>query len=91
MKIYFDFEGQHKYFCDPIKIIKSSDHCSIKKYIEEIEAFIQQGYYACGYLAYESAMGFNESNKTKILPTSNQGLPLLLFGIFEDYTTVSNN
>ena len=91
MKIYFDFEGQHKYFCDPIKIIKSSDHCSIKKYIEEIEAFIQQGYYACGYLAYESAMGFNESNKTKILPTSNQGLPLLLFGIFQDYTTISNN
>ena len=91
MKIYFDFEGQHKYFCDPIKIIKSSDHCSIKKDIEEIEAFIQQGYYACGYLAYESAMGFNESNKTKILPTSNQGLPLLLFGIFEDYTTISNN
>ena len=91
MKIYFDFEGQHKYFCDPIKIIKSSDHCSIKKYIEEIEAFIQQGYYACGYLAYESAMGFNESNKTKILPTSNQDLPLLLFGIFQDYTTISNN
>ena len=91
MKIYFDFEGQHKYFCDPIKIIKSSDHCSIKKDIEEIEAFIQQGYYACGYLAYESAMGFNESNKTKILPTSNQDLPLLLFGIFEDYTTISNN
>ena len=91
MKIYFDFEGQHKCFCDPIKIIKSSDHCSIKKYIEEIEAFIQQGYYACGYLAYESAMGFNESNKTKILPTSNQDLPLLLFGIFEDYTTISNN
>lgn len=91
MKIYFDFEGQHKYFCDPIKIIKSSDHCSIKKYIEEIEAFIQQGYYACGYLAYESAMGFNESNKTKIVPMSNQDLPLLLFGIFEDYTTISNN
>ena len=91
MKIYFDFEGQHKYFCDPIKIIKSSDHCSIKKYIEEIEAFIQQGYYACGYLAYESAMGFNKSNKTKIVPMSNQDLPLLLFGIFEDYTTISNN
>ena len=36
-------------------------------------------------------MGFNESNKTKILPTSNQGLPLLLFGIFEGYKTVSNN
>ena len=91
MKIYFDFEGQHKYFCDPIKIIKSSDHCTIKKDIEEIEAFIQQGYYACGYLAYESAMGFNESNKTKIFPTSNQDLPLLLFGIFQDYTTISNN
>lgn len=90
MKIYIDFEGQRKYFCDPIKIIKSSDYHSIKKHIDEIEEFIQQGYFACGYLAYESAMGFNESNKTKIVTKSDQDLPLLFFGIFESYTTIAH-
>ena len=86
MKIYIDFEGERKCFCDPIKIIKSNDYRSIKQLIDQIENFTNKGYYACGYLAYESAMGFSENNKTKIIKSSNHDLPLLLFGIFDKYT-----
>lgn len=87
MKIYIDFEGQHKYFHNPIKVLVSNDNTSIKRYLDEIEEFTKQGYYAVGYLAYESAMGLNVSHKTKKME-DNHNLPLLLFGIFEKYSVM---
>jgi para-aminobenzoate synthetase / 4-amino-4-deoxychorismate lyase len=84
MKIHIDFEGQHKYFCNPIAILKSDDYSTIKQQFDSIEKFTQQGYYAVGYLAYESAMGFNSENKTK----QNYDLPLLIFGIFDKFSII---
>ncbi|MWN89262.1 aminodeoxychorismate synthase component I [Gilliamella sp. Pra-s65] len=84
MKIHIDFEGQHKCFCNPIKVFATNDYSSIKQQLDEIEKFTQQGYYAVGYLAYESAMGFNSEHKTK----QNHELPLLLFGIFDKFSIV---
>ncbi|OCG56543.1 aminodeoxychorismate synthase, component I [Gilliamella sp. Choc6-1] len=87
MKIYIDFEGQHKCFCDPIKILKADDYTTVKQQLDEIEKFTQQGYYAVGYLTYECAMGFNKSNRTKFIHNStNNGLPLLLFGIYQNFS-----
>ncbi|OCG23968.1 aminodeoxychorismate synthase, component I [Gilliamella sp. wkB108] len=88
MKIYIDFEGRHKYFHDPIKVLVSDDYTSIKRYLDEIEKFTKQGYYAVGYLAYEAAMALNKSYKTKTMEQNDHKLPLLLFGIFETYSTV---
>lgn len=88
MKIYLDFEGQHKYFSNPIKVFKTNDVNSLKQQLDEIETFIKQGYYAVGYLAYESAMGLNKSNQTKNVDHDDHKLPLLLFGIFQNYLTV---
>lgn len=65
MKIYLDFEGQHKYFSNPIKVFKTNDFKLIKQQLDEIETFTKQGYYAVGYLAYESAMGLNKSKQTE--------------------------
>lgn len=90
MRIYIDFEGQHKYFCNPISIIKTNDTSLVNQHLQEIEGFIQQGYYAVGYLAYEAAMGLNQSNQTKINRHNNQDLPLLLFGIFDQYSSVES-
>lgn len=87
MKVHIDFEGQHKYFCDPIKILATTKVSSIKKCLEEIESFIAQGFYAVGYLAYESAMGFNQANQTQSNPPQDTDLPLLLFGIYDKYSS----
>ncbi|OCG74145.1 aminodeoxychorismate synthase, component I [Gilliamella sp. Nev6-6] len=84
MKIYIDFEGERKYFCNPIKVLVSHDYSSIKQQLDEVEKLTQQGYFAVGYLAYESAMGLNSANQTKNSHDFNQDLPLLLFGIFDD-------
>jgi para-aminobenzoate synthetase / 4-amino-4-deoxychorismate lyase len=88
MKIYIDFEGERKYFCNPIKVLVSHDCSSIKQQLDEVEKFTQQGYFAVGYLAYESAMGLNSANQTKNSHDFNQDLPLLLFGIFDDVTVL---
>jgi para-aminobenzoate synthetase / 4-amino-4-deoxychorismate lyase len=88
MKIYIDFEGERKYFCNPIKVLVSHDCSSIKQQLDEVEKFTQQGYFAVGYLAYESAMGLNSANQTKNSHGFNQDLPLLLFGIFDDVTVL---
>lgn len=85
MKIYIDFEGERRYFCDPIKIVKTDNLNAIKQQIDEIEKFTEQGYYAVGYLAYESATGFNLAMKTK--SPCEHNAPLLLFGIFDSYST----
>lgn len=84
MKIHIDFEGQHKCFCNPIKVFATNDYSLIKQQLDEIEKFTQQGYYAVGYLAYESAMGFNSEHKTKL----NYDLPLLIFGIFDKFSII---
>ncbi|MWP62839.1 aminodeoxychorismate synthase component I [Gilliamella sp. Pas-s25] len=88
MKIYINFEGQHKYFCNPIAILRSNDYSTIQQQFELIEKFIQQGFYAVGYLAYESATGLNSENKTKHNDEVHQSLPLLLFGIFDHFSIV---
>ncbi|QYN47402.1 aminodeoxychorismate synthase component I [Gilliamella sp. ESL0405] len=85
MKIYIDFEGERRYFCDPIKIVKTDNPNAIKQQIDEIEKFTDQGYYAVGYLAYESATGFNLAMKTK--SPCKHDAPLVLFGIFDGYST----
>lgn len=86
MKVYIDFERQHKCFSNPIKIFKSTNIESIKQQLDEIEKLVHQGYYAVGYLAYECASAFTASNKTQSLDQQNTDLPLLLFGIFNNFT-----
>ncbi|OTQ05506.1 aminodeoxychorismate synthase, component I [Gilliamella apicola] len=90
MKVYIDFEGQQKCFSDPITILRSNDYTTVKQQLDAIEKFTQQGFYAVGYLAYESAMGFNQVNKTKNIQKSDDALPVLLFGIYQDYSTVES-
>ncbi|MCX8655449.1 aminodeoxychorismate synthase component I [Gilliamella sp. B2840] len=91
MKMYIDFENQQKCFSDPITILRSNDYTTVKQQLDAIEKFTQQGFYAVGYLAYESAMGFNQANRTKKISNSSDALPVLLFGIYRDYSIVESS
>ncbi|WP_445374759.1 aminodeoxychorismate synthase component I [Photorhabdus tasmaniensis] len=84
MMIRIDFENKSMVFKDPIKVFLSKNIDSIKHNLDEIMSFIEQRYYAVGYLSYESSEGFNIFNKTKSYKDNE--LPLLLFGIFEKYS-----
>lgn len=88
MYIRIDFEGHCQIFQHPVKVFLAKRLDQIQTQIDSIEAYVNQGYYAVGYLAYESAAAFNSFNLTK--PAQNNQLPLLLIGIFENYTTEDN-
>lgn len=89
MMIRIDFEDKPMVFTHPIEILICKDIATIADNLAKIETFIQQGYYAVGYLAYESASAFNSFNTTKNVP-DNQ-LPLLLFGIFDQFSVPQDN
>lgn len=88
MYIRIDFEGHCQIFQHPIKIFLANRLDQIQAQIDSIHSYVNQGYYAVGYLAYESSAAFNSFNVTK--PTQNNQLPLLLIGIFKNYTTQNN-
>lgn len=88
MFIRIDFEGEQRLFRNPLKTFLCHDLASIKQTITEITVLVKQGYYAVGYLAYEAAPAFNHHFVTKDCSTNK--LPLLLFGIYQDYISVDS-
>lgn len=67
-------------FCNPQKIIIANTIEEILPSFQLIEEAIQQGYYAAGYLSYESAPAFDSAYKVK----EDYNMPLLWFGIFAE-------
>ncbi|WP_338447684.1 aminodeoxychorismate synthase component I [Niallia oryzisoli] len=70
-------------FKQPLKVIVAYSIDDILSCFKEIQEAIQQGYYAAGYLSYESAPAFDPAFKV------NKGstMPLLWFGIFSEPQT----
>ena len=48
--------------------------------LEQIQDAVQKGYYAAGFLTYESAIAFDSAYKVR----NGQTMPLLWFGIFSE-------
>ncbi|RKS87409.1 aminodeoxychorismate synthase subunit I /aminodeoxychorismate lyase apoprotein [Orbus hercynius] len=88
MIIRLDFAGQAMLFNEPIDILMTNQLADIEPYLAKMHAYVEQGYYVVGYLAYESSAAFNHFNQTHD-PADNQ-LPLLLFGVFNDYISVTD-
>lgn len=86
-KTYLEFHFQNDIlsqeriaFSEPIRIFETDEVDEIPQLIEEIESYVNKGYYAAGYLSYEAAPAFNP--KMDIHNTTD--VPLLWFGIYSE-------
>lgn len=67
-------------FKNPDKIFQARTIDEVLPAFEKIQAEIQKGYYAAGFLTYESAPAFDPAFQVK----KDGSMPLLWFGIFEN-------
>lgn len=66
-------------FEDPVEIIEAYSIEEVKPGLEKIQASVQSGYYAAGYISYEAAPAFDQAYAVH----SGTKMPLLWFGIFK--------
>src|SRR5690606_7205835 len=66
-------------FTDPMCIVQANAADEVESCLKAIEEYLNKGYYAAGYLAYEASRGLDSS-----LCTDNAGCdyPVLWFGIY---------
>ncbi|MCA0971214.1 aminodeoxychorismate synthase component I [Halobacillus litoralis] len=84
VKLIFEFADKNGdvrpfAFLRPVHVLTASDTNEVTDAFREIEAWLEDGYYAAGYVSYEAAPAFNENLAVHHQP----GWPLLWFGIFE--------
>jgi len=69
-------------FSDPVQEIIAETSEKVPACLAEIDKYVNEGYYAAGYLSYEASGGIDLS-----LKTYNQcGYPVLWFGIYNHYS-----
>lgn len=69
---------QHYTFVDPVHIVEAHTVDDIYPALQAVEDAVQDGYYAAGFLSYESAPAFDPA----LAVGTPSDLPLLWFGIF---------
>ncbi|HNX91524.1 MAG TPA: chorismate-binding protein [Candidatus Omnitrophota bacterium] len=79
MQILIQFDRKDLYFTSPIQIISTHNHDQIKSCLDMIDSCLSNGFYAAGFLSYESGYSFEESLNFK----NRTEFPLLYFGIYE--------
>jgi para-aminobenzoate synthetase/4-amino-4-deoxychorismate lyase len=77
--IYLDFNGKTLIFENPVVTFELENVQDIRKTLRIIQSYVDQGYYAAGYLSYESAAAFDPKYKVK----ESTSMPLLWFGIYK--------
>lgn len=83
--LLFDFPdatGQRRSlrFADPVELIVAQTLDDVRPALRAVQRAVDAGYYAAGYLAYESAPAFDSALRVK----PGGDLPLLWFGIFRE-------
>jgi para-aminobenzoate synthetase/4-amino-4-deoxychorismate lyase len=71
-------------FENPIEIIVVSSTDEIINSLSKIELLTKNGYFAVGYIGYEASSGFDT-----VLKVKKSRFPLMMFGIYEGYDSVS--
>ncbi|MBU0677272.1 MAG: aminodeoxychorismate synthase component I [Verrucomicrobia bacterium] len=66
-------------FSSPLRIIKAGTSDEVMRALQEIEAVVETGRYAAGFVSYEAAPAFDSALTCRPLA----GLPLLWFGVYE--------
>lgn len=72
-------------FGGPAEIVTTGEPSEVEACLRRIEAAAAGGKYAAGFVAYEAASGLDAAIRTK----GPAGLPLVWFGIYDSYTTVT--
>lgn len=72
-------------FRKPITVIIAHKIEEVIPCFHQVQQYIDKGYYAAGYLSYESAPAFDSAFKVR----NDYTLPLLWFGIFSEPETVT--
>lgn len=80
----FDFknqQGKEKAFTfeDPLDVFVATTIAEVLPTLNKVQEAVKNGYYAAGYLSYEAAPAFDRAFRVN----SNQKMPLLWFGIFD--------
>ncbi|TVX93557.1 aminodeoxychorismate synthase component I [Paenibacillus agilis] len=65
-------------FTEPLRIFEAYTYEEVSNAWDEINVYVNKGYYAAGYVAYEAAPFFDQKLKIK----DNIEIPLLYFGIY---------
>ncbi|MFJ8259889.1 aminodeoxychorismate synthase component I [Peribacillus asahii] len=73
---------QPLFFTHPKQIVETSNLDEVLTKMLEVQAYVNQGYYAAGYVSYEAAPAFDSAFMVK----QGERMPLLWFGIFEQPT-----
>lgn len=78
---FVDHDGRKKPFTfeNPRQVIIAKTIEEVLPSLQKIQDALNTGYYAAGYISYEAAPAFDQS----FLVNSNQKMPLLWFGIFD--------
>ena len=78
---FTDKQGVKKplYFTEPKEVFIAHSIQDVLPQFQKVQAAIEQGYYAAGYVSYEAAPAFEKSFKVK----EGAKMPLLWFGIFD--------
>lgn len=67
-------------FAEPVRILQTYEIGEVAGIMQQVEAVVDQGYYAAGYVSYEAAPAFQPA-----METNQPGvLPLIWFGIFTE-------
>ncbi|WP_428908143.1 aminodeoxychorismate synthase component I [Niallia sp. Krafla_26] len=74
-------------FYNPIQLVIANTIEEVLPCFQQIQNAIDDGYYAAGFLSYESAPAFDSSYKVR----DGQSMPLLWFGIFSEPQPVTLN
>ncbi|MCK4966502.1 chorismate-binding protein, partial [bacterium] len=69
-------------FLEPVNVLQTSRIDEIETVLKETEEYVDKGFYAAGYIAYEAGYAFEQKLKN-LIPKRNPSCPLIWFGIFK--------
>ena len=67
-------------FHKPHFILTADNVDEVREALQRVQSYVDRGYYAAGYLSYESAPAFDPAIKVRL----GSKMPLLWFGIFDE-------
>ncbi|UOQ85275.1 aminodeoxychorismate synthase component I [Gracilibacillus salinarum] len=77
--LQFNFNQDIQQFIDPVQVWKTDNIKQVHRIFQEIEDYLNNGYYIAGFVSYEAAPAFDPAYEVN----TNQQLPLIWFGAYE--------
>ncbi|UOQ48196.1 aminodeoxychorismate synthase component I [Gracilibacillus caseinilyticus] len=77
--LQFNFDHDVQQFIDPVQIWKTDNIHQIHRIFQEIEAYLNNGYYIAGFVSYEAAPAFDPAYEVN----TDHKLPLVWFAAYD--------